>query len=440
MALRHNNKIADNEPDWGEWIKNNRSKLPHNAFAEGEEGKKSTWKYPHHWVENGKDEDGDGIWDDGEMFLHEGGLEAAWAAANGARSGKKASPETIAHLRAHRRALGLEKGEKQSLSVPKEALRLGENFSCAFKLAEKKEDDNLPGVPFEMTVYSGEIIPNHWWWGNLAIDLDGIQIYKQELPALRDHESDRIVGYTKQIKIEDGKVKVLGYILEDTEDGQEVVKLSRKGFPWQASMYIPPLAIEEVSPGATAEVNGKILRGPGTIFRQSVLRECSFCVLGADKHTEAKAFADSDKQNLEIEVFTDKQEKEEKMAIESIEQLKEQYPELCQKLSEEAMAQERQRILDIQSAAFAGQEELVKKLVEDGTSVEEAVKQLNQDFKKKIEQKKEDVLNNFKQSDPPTVGFGDKQKDETNDTANKTDELEEAVDNWLEGKDKTKKE
>lgn len=438
MALRHNSKVADNEPEWGDWIKKNRSKLPYNAFAEGEEDKKSTWAFPHHWVENGEDTDGDGIWDKGDMYLHKGGLNAAWAAARGARSGKKASSEVIAHLRAHRRALGLEKGEKQSLSVPKDALRLGETLSCSFALSEKSEDDDTPGVPFEMTVYSGEIIPNHWWWGNLAIDLDGIQIYKQELPVLRDHEPDRIVGYTKRIKVENGRVKVKGYILEDTEDGQEVVKLSKKGFPWQASMYIPPLSIERVEPGGSADVNGKILRGPGTIFRQSVLRECSFCVLGADKHTKARALADSDKQSLEIEVFNSNHEEKEgeKVSIESIEQLKEQYPELCNKLAQEAIAQERQRIMDIQSAAFEGQEDLVKKLVEEGTSVEEAVKQLNQDFKEKIAQKKEDVLNNFKESDPPTVGFG-KGKDETNDSnKNPEDELEEAVDNWLnEGKD-----
>lgn len=443
MALRHNSKLAEDEPEWGDWIDKNRKHLPFNAFAEGDPEKKSTWGYPHHWVKNGKDTDGDGIWDEGEMYLHKGGLDAAWAAANGARSGKKASPEVIAHLRAHRRALGLEKGEKQSLSVPKDALRLGETLSCSFALSEKSEDDDTPGVPFEMTVYSGEIIPNHWWWGNLAIDLDGIQIYKQELPVLRDHEPDRIVGYTKRIKVEDGKVKVKGYILEDTEDGQEVVKLSRKGFPWQASMYIPPLSIEHVQAGETADVNGKKLTGPGTIFRRSVLRECSFCVLGADKHTEAKALADSDKQNLEIEVFNSNHEEKEgeKVPIESVEQLKEQYPELCNKLTQEAIAQERRRILDIQSAAFEGQEELVKKLIEEGISVEEAVKQLNQDFKKKMQQRKEEILKNFKESDPPTVGFG-KEKDEINDSPkSKEDELEEAVENWLKGdKDNNKQE
>ena len=100
MAFRHNSKTADNEPRWSEVDK---TALPRQAFADmGEEGKKSTWKYPHHWVKGGTKKDDEGIWVDGELLLHTGGLKAAWAAANGARSGKKAPQHVIDHLQAHR--------------------------------------------------------------------------------------------------------------------------------------------------------------------------------------------------------------------------------------------------------------------------------------------------------------------------------------------------
>lgn len=62
-----------------------------------ENGKTYDCKYPHHWVKGN------------ELLLHKGGLNAAWAAAQGARSGQKASPEIISHLEAHRKALGLDK-------------------------------------------------------------------------------------------------------------------------------------------------------------------------------------------------------------------------------------------------------------------------------------------------------------------------------------------
>lgn len=106
MAHTHNSKTADTEPAWSAVDK---TALPRVAFADmGEPDKKSTWRYPHHWVRGGTRKDEDGIWTDGDMYLHRGGLNAAWAAAQGARSGEKAPAAVIDHLRQHRKALGLE--------------------------------------------------------------------------------------------------------------------------------------------------------------------------------------------------------------------------------------------------------------------------------------------------------------------------------------------
>lgn len=104
FALTHNSKLAESEPGWGSVKK---TELPRNAHAEmGEAGKKSSWKYPHHWVKGGKLGE-DGVYVSGDMFLHKGGLNAAWAAAQGARSGEEASAGVKAHLEKHRKALGL---------------------------------------------------------------------------------------------------------------------------------------------------------------------------------------------------------------------------------------------------------------------------------------------------------------------------------------------
>ncbi len=110
-SLTHNSKTADTEPDWGGLDK---TKLPRNAFAdEGDPDKKSTWAYPHHWVKNGT-LGKDGVYTSGDMYLHKGGLNAAWAAAQGARSSQKASQAVIDHLEAHRKALGLDKENKDN--------------------------------------------------------------------------------------------------------------------------------------------------------------------------------------------------------------------------------------------------------------------------------------------------------------------------------------
>jgi hypothetical protein len=124
MAHQHNSRTAENEPAWSSVDK---TALPRVAHADmGEPGKKSTWRYPHHWIKGGTTKDEDGIWVDGEMYLHSGGLNAAWAAANGARSGEKASREVLDHLRRHREALGL---EEHADVLVREAMRRRARFA-----------------------------------------------------------------------------------------------------------------------------------------------------------------------------------------------------------------------------------------------------------------------------------------------------------------------
>jgi len=110
MAFRHGSTVADDEPKWGDLDK---AKLPFRAFVwqapETDEEKASTWRYPHHWVKGGGNPDDDGRFTTGTMYLHEQGLNVAWAAAQGARTGKKAPQAVITHLSKHRKALGLDK-------------------------------------------------------------------------------------------------------------------------------------------------------------------------------------------------------------------------------------------------------------------------------------------------------------------------------------------
>jgi len=117
MALTHNSTVREGEPTWGPYLKTNRNKLPLRAYVWQRTGTDpqsvSTWSYPHHWVVNGSKPDDKGRWTEGDMYLHEGGLGFAWAAAQGSRTGKKAPQAVIDHLQQHRRALGLDKENVQ---------------------------------------------------------------------------------------------------------------------------------------------------------------------------------------------------------------------------------------------------------------------------------------------------------------------------------------
>jgi hypothetical protein len=115
FAFTHNSTVDDGEPAWGSVDK---TKLPRGAFAdEGEADKKSTWGYPHHWVKGGGGEDENGIYTTGTMYLHRGGLGAAWAAVQGGRSGQEANLAVKSHLDAHRKAIGMGEHEKKEKAM-----------------------------------------------------------------------------------------------------------------------------------------------------------------------------------------------------------------------------------------------------------------------------------------------------------------------------------
>lgn len=142
---------------------------------------------------------------------------------------------------------------------------------------------------FTMSAYTGAVVNR--WWGRLVIDLAGMTVPKQSLPILRNHNPDRIVGFSQKVSVEKG-VMIEGVLSSVTADGKEVAALSDEDFPWQASIGIDFKSIEHLREGATATVNGQTITGPCEIARQSVLKESSFVPLGADSNTSSQVLAD----------------------------------------------------------------------------------------------------------------------------------------------------
>ena len=273
--MAHNSTVKKGEPSWGSV---NKTKLPDSAFADSKNR-----KYPHHWISGGT------------MYLHRGGLGAAWAAAQGARSGKQASSAVKAHLQKHRKAIDMgtdKKKQSENIQVDVNALHIMDQENPEFEFSESAE-----GVrKFRMVGYSGGIIKGHWWWDNLAIDLDGISFKKPKFPILRDHYTSMELGFTKkpQVSREEGLVfteKEVTFL--DNEDVDKFVENSKKGFPYQASISGRPTVVERVEEGSSVEVNGYTLKGPGTVWRKTDFKECSICVFGYDEQTTAQVFSSS---------------------------------------------------------------------------------------------------------------------------------------------------
>lgn len=323
--MAHNSTLKKGEPSWGSVNKKN---LPDNAFAGKNKDGKLT--YPHHWVSGGK------------MYLHRGGLAAALQAAGGARSGKEASSAIKAHLNTHARAIGMgdKKKQSESIQVDINALHIMDQENLEFEFSESAE-----GVrKFRMVGYSGKIIKGHWYWDNLAIDLEGISFKKPKFPILRDHMTSMEMGFSKKPKVsnEEGLVfteKEVTFLENEIVD--KFVENSKKGFPYQASISGQPTVIERIEEGSSAEVNGYTLKGPGTVWRKTDFKECSVCVFGYDDQTTAQVFSSSGHiVDIEVEnIGFDRDQLTDEMEVFSMDlkKLKEDSPEEYEALMAEAI-------------------------------------------------------------------------------------------------------
>lgn len=188
---------------------------------------------------------------------------------------------------------------------------------------------------FRIIGYSGAIIKNHWFWGNLAIDLSGCKFYKKRLPVLEEHFKAGRLGFTTKQTIEE-KVIVEGEYL--TNDNAKAMQADiDQGFPMEASLFCPPSVIERVMEGASVQVNGHTLNGPGAVFRKSTIKEVSMCVFGADSNTKSSALSDMEKVKFnsiqENDIMAGKTE------ITSLEIFNEQCPDLFKELFEKGKAE-----------------------------------------------------------------------------------------------------
>jgi len=173
---------------------------------------------------------------------------------------------------------------RQRTEIPAWALRLREPLEHGQVVLGTGR--GRAGGAFHMIAHSGKVMA-HPYWGQFAIDLSGVEIGSERKAVLREHKSEWIVGQTTSIRRTPKGIEAEGVFSAKTAHGREVRDLADDDFPWQASIYVPPLQIERVPEGSEAEVNGHTLKGPGSIFRKSRLRELSFCALGMDDDTSA---------------------------------------------------------------------------------------------------------------------------------------------------------
>lgn len=259
----------------------------------------------------------------------------------------------------------------QPVVFPVGALRFEEEGALAKVFA--KEDTDGEEDRMELVGYSGGIIKGHWYWGDLAFDLEGMKFNRKTYPVLEAHDTGRKIAFTGKPVIEDYKLKLdpdkTKFV--DTEPSLEFRKLSKQGFPYQSSIYALPTKIQRLSEEEEADVNGYKMKGPGTIWRECEFKEVSICVFGYDSNTSSKAFSNEEDQeeqaNVEITGITVQEHETEKGETKTMtfEELKEKHPELVaeiEKAAEAKFAKEKEQLATQFSTEMSGVREEVATL------------------------------------------------------------------------------
>ena len=310
-----------------------------------------------------------------------------------------------------RQKLPEHKQETHMKDIPAEAV--------TFQLAPVSFQDTDPATDnkpprFHMQAYSGDMLADHWYWGDLIIDLEGMTLPNKPIPSLRDHDPGQIIGWTDKIDKSNGTVDVEGVFSQSTAAGKEALALARENFPWQASVYVPTSSIEEVKKDEDVTVNGHALKGPVTIFRKTQLAEVSFCALGADSNTSAVAMAHKGaklqaetikkgEKTMDIKtLMTDHPEIMEQFRKDAIKEITvDNFSDEVKAKIDEAVSTERDRIIGLYVQGY-GQEEAGRfgKIITPGATVTDMLAFATEKAKK-------EMLTQFQSQAPGSQGNAD---------------------------------
>ncbi len=173
------------------------------------------------------------------------------------------------------------------LKVPKSALTFSEDLSVNFSATDDIKYASMLG-------YSGKPM-EHWLFGKLVVDVEGIDFNKPRIPILEDHDHRKKIGWSQKPNTANHQVNFENIRLLSNDTAENFHANATEGFPYQASISFYPKKIEELTQNAKAKVNGYEVQGPALIFRESIFRESSVVTFGMDHRTHSKPLSDEEK-------------------------------------------------------------------------------------------------------------------------------------------------
>ena len=159
--------------------------------------------------------------------------------------------------------------------------------------AAEASGDAQPRTPtFTIDAYSGTAIRQGWSRSPIVVDLAGMHA-GDVLPIFYAHDADPygggpldgVMGQSTVVSNNGRSLSLSGEMLGEGPTYDRVMRLSRKGMKFQASIGADIHRTEFVEAGNKITVNGQEFSGPLSVVRASSLREVSIVLMGADKNT-----------------------------------------------------------------------------------------------------------------------------------------------------------
>lgn len=180
--------------------------------------------------------------------------------------------------------------------------------------------------------YAGGVLS--YYGDNIAIDLDSLKFDGKQIPLLRSHDRDRVVGYGHLMR--EGNALIVEGEMLNNDHASEITSAADEGLEWQMSVHIE--SRRTLTRNAGDVVNGQAITVDDvTVLADGVIREVSFTPTGVDADTSARILSLSLKSNQEPEM---NKELEQQVATLSAERasLAAENETLKQQLAEQATA------------------------------------------------------------------------------------------------------
>lgn len=198
--------------------------------------------------------------------------------------------------------------EKKFSAAPKDANRFATEQDPKKMFADVTGENADGDVrPVRLVAFTGKPM-NHWWYGPCVFDRSGFEASSEQITIDFDHNPSEELGFLDKFT-GDPELICEGVLLPFGNDrAAQVIHRAKRGRKYQCSVTVDEyLRTEYLEDGTSAEVNGQIVQGPITIFREYKIMGVAITPYATDKGTDTEIFNHKEPNDMSV---TDNKPKE----------------------------------------------------------------------------------------------------------------------------------